>query len=366
MAARSPKHQELREREARWRAIVEAAVDSIVTIDQRGRVEWCNAATEKVFGYRPDELIGQNISVLMPEPQSAEHNEYLKRYLRTGERHIIGIGREVTGRRKDSSLFPLDLTVTELHLDGRRVFAGIMRDISDKKLAEQRAMQSERLAAIGQMVTGLAHESRNALQRIQACLEMLELEIDGNSTAQDLIERIRRAQDDLRRLFEEVRDFAKPLQVEHAPCLIQDAWREAWALLSAQRKGRTTRLIESLPTDTIACLGDHFRLVQVFRNLFENALAAATDPVEIHVTCRETAFDRRPFWEVRVRDNGPGLTAEQQARIFEPFFTTKSKGTGLGMPIARRILEAHLGTLDAGNYSGGAEFLLRLPKSLTP
>ncbi len=349
------------EHDGPWRAIVDAAVASILTIDEHGTIQWCNPATQRVFGYAPDELIGKNISILMPPPYKREHDEYIRRYLQTGEARIIGIGREVVAVRKDGTQFPMELAVTEFQSGGKRYFAGIMRDLTDRKLAEQRALQAERLAAIGQMVTGLAHESRNALQRIQACLEMLELELEGHPAGLDLVERIRVAQDDLRRLFEEVRDFAKPLQIECSPCSLPSQWREAWSLLSAQRRGREAELIESLPAGPITCLGDPFRLTQLFRNLLENSLAACADPVEIRISCQPIRLNSAAGWEVRLTDNGPGLSPEQRERAFEPFYTTKAKGTGLGMSIARRIAEAHHGTLDVGNPARGAEFIFRLP-----
>ncbi|MEZ6109906.1 MAG: PAS domain S-box protein [Pirellulaceae bacterium] len=353
--------------DARLKAIVNTAVDAIVTIDEKGIIESINPACERIFGYASHELIGRNVSMLMPSPMADEHDGYLSEYLRTGIARIIGIGREVVAKRKDGSELPVDLAVSELWLGERRLFTGIIRDITDKKRSEERALQAERLAAIGQMMTGMVHESRNALQRTLACVEMLELEVEGNDAAMDLLRRIEKAQDDLQRLFEEVRGYAGPLNLQLQRVPISSCWREAWEMLSPQRRDRQCRLIEHIETDDAQCRLDHFRFVQVFRNLFENSLGACSDPVEITIAVREvggqssgdqssnaTGGDAAARLEIEVRDNGPGMSPEQRARVFEPFFTTKHKGTGLGMSIALRIVEAHLGTISVAQSGSDA------------
>jgi signal transduction histidine kinase len=238
--------------------------------------------------------------------------------------------------------------------------------VAQVKEMERRALQAERLAAIGQMVAGLAHESGNALARSQACLEMLALEVEDLAEAKDLIERIQRAQNDLQRLFEEIRNYAAPLKLQREECDLGGIWRQAWTHLSVQHGGRQVVLRSETDGHDLECLADPFRLEQVFRNIFENALAACKDPVEIDVTCRPSSLHGHRALTVAVRDNGPGLSAEQQRRMFEPFFTTKTKGTGLGMAIARRILEAHGGEILAGGEPGrGAEIRITLPRGTT-
>jgi signal transduction histidine kinase len=233
--------------------------------------------------------------------------------------------------------------------------------LRERQRLEERALQVERLAAIGQMVAGLAHESRNALQRSQACLEMLSLELAGQSAAIDLLLRIQAAQDELHRLFEEVREYAAPIQLERRVTGLREVWREAWERLAGERAGRGAELRE--PAGCSACATiDHFRLVQVFRNLFENSLAACADPVVIEIGCDKLATGGRDGMRVTVRDNGPGLKPEVARRIFEPFFTTRTRGTGLGLPIAERVVAAHDGTLVLGNPGPpGCEFVITLP-----
>ena len=228
--------------------------------------------------------------------------------------------------------------------------------------AQEQAVQSERLAAIGQMMTGLAHESGNALARSQSCLEMLTWEVEDRPEALDLITRIQKAQDHLRHLYEEVRGYAAPLKLEREVWELSAVWRQAWENLALARQGREAVLREQADGLDLHCALDQFRLEQVFRNILENSLAACPDPVRIEVRCAATEIEGRPAVRVAVRDNGPGLNPEQRRRIFDPFFTTKTKGTGLGMAIAKRIVEAHGGQIAAGNSSGGAEVLIVLPR----
>jgi signal transduction histidine kinase len=231
--------------------------------------------------------------------------------------------------------------------------------------AQEQALQSARLAAIGQMMTGLAHESGNALARSQACLEMLALEVQDRPEALDLIQRIQKAQDHLRQLYEEVRGYAAPLRLEREDWEVSAIWRQAWTNLAVLRQGRDALLREETAGADLRCAVDHFRLEQVFRNMFENSLAACRGPARIIVACTSAELDGRPALRVAVRDNGPGLSAEQRQRIFDPFYTTKTKGTGLGMAIAKRIIDAHGGQIAVGSAAGpGAEILLTLPRDV--
>lgn len=353
----------LGEREAQLNAILDAAVDCIITIDQRGIIRSVNAAAERTFGYPAEELIGQNVSCLMPEPYRSEHDGYLANFLRTGERKIIGIGREVVGLRRDGSTFPADVAVSEAQAGGRLLFTGIVRDISDRRRAEERMLQAERLAAIGQMITGLAHESRNAFQRSQACLEMLELEVDDRPEAMDLVRRIQRAQDQLHQLYEEVRDYAAPIKLKREPCSLVHVWRDTWTHLELARSEKKIRLSEQIEVADPTCLVDVNAVEQLFRNILENAIAACPDPGEIRIRCSDQHLGSKPAVCVSIRDNGPGFDAESLAKVFEPFFTTKTKGTGLGMAIAHRIVEAHGGSIRVGDgpHPGG-EILVTLPR----
>jgi PAS domain S-box-containing protein len=247
--------------------------------------------------------------------------------------------------------------------EGAPAVLAVGQDITDLKRAQEQALQSERLAAIGQMVTGLAHESGNALARSRACLDMLAWEVEGQTEAQELIAGIRNAQDHLQQLYEEVRSYAAPIRLEREPWDVRGVWRQAWTNLALPRQGRDAVLDDEADGVDLCCAVDAFRLEQVFRNILENALAACSDPVRITVRGTAAELDGRPAVRIAVRDNGPGLNPEQARRIFDPFFTTKSKGTGLGMAIAKRLVEAHGGRIAVGADSGrGAEIVISLPR----
>lgn len=352
---------EFHEREARLSAILNAAVDAIITIDTHGTITGVNPATERMFGFPQDELIDRNVSILMPEPYCDEHDSYIARYLETRDPKIIGIGREVTARRKDGTIFPVHLAVSEI--DHLQMFTGIVRDLSDLKTAQEKLIQSERLAAIGQMMTGLAHESRNALQRTRACLDMLELDLDGQPDLVDLVRRSQTALDELHRLYEEVRNYAAPTNLELANCDLSHLWETAWAHLARQQTDRQIQFLAKSNDVNLSCRIDPHRIGQVLRNILENAIVAVPDPGEITLECADADIDGRAAVRIAICDNGPGFAPEHSNKVFEPFFTTRTKGTGLGMAIAKRIVEAHGGRIDVGSaLSGGAVVAITLPR----
>lgn len=355
--------QQIREDAKRIRAILDTAVEGIVTINERGIIEVFNRAAEAIFCFTSEEVVGHNVRMLMPSPFQQEHDGYISRYLTTGEKKIIGIGREVVGQRKDGSTFPMELSISEVQLDNHFLFTAAVRDISERKRMETRMMQAERLAAIGEAMTGLTHESRNALQRSQACLEMLKMAIEGNTKANDLIADIQRAQNDLHALYEDVKEYAAPLKLQWKKTDVGKIVREAWANLSHQRSGRTINFSEDHSDLDLQCNIDAFALRHVFQNIFDNSLAACADPAEVVVSYSECNIDHVAALQVSVSDNGPGLSPEAQHKVFEPFFTTKTKGTGLGMAICQRIVLAHGGEITPVKRNGhGAEFLIKIPR----
>lgn len=243
--------------------------------------------------------------------------------------------------------------------------AQLLIEVTERKRAQQQALQAERLAAIGQMVTGLAHESRNALQQIQASLEMLARRLAGAPEI-ELVGEIQKAQDRLYRLFEELRTYAAPIQLTREVKDLASVWREAWRQLANMHGKRAVRLIEEIGAVDLRCSVDSFSIERVFRNVLENSLAACKDPVRIDIQCSEAALDERPAVRLSIRDNGPGLTPLVREKMFVPFFTTKSRGTGLGMPIAKRIVEAHGGAIDVGNADEtGTAIIIVLPRGTT-
>jgi two-component system sensor kinase FixL len=229
-------------------------------------------------------------------------------------------------------------------------------DVTNRKRAEERARQAERLAAVGEAMTALAHESRNALQRGTACLELLELQLEDQPEALDLVSRAMIAQDQLRALYEEVRQWAAPLNVSRQECDLKGVWREAWEHV------KLTKIVnfrENIECDPV-CRIDRALMHHLFRNIFENAIEASPAKGTISICCVRDSSEQIPAFKIQIRDDGPGLTPDQQARIFEPFFTTKVKGTGLGMALCQRIVNAHGGSISATS-PGGAEIEITIP-----
>lgn len=604
---RSAKHTETEK--IRFQAILDSAVDGVITIDAQGTMESVNPAAEKLFGYSSAEMVGRNVCMLMPAPFRTEHDGYLKNYHETCERKIIGIGREVVGQRKDGITFPLYLAVSETIYDGETVYTGflhdltslrnaeeqrtelgrilesslnemmildasslailmvnqglisnsalqredligqhvgkllspqsvvnfatiagtffegtapivefestvqrsdhtsylalvqlqkfnwkaqpaivafifdrsirkqqeqdlrirnqamesanegiviadaqslghpivfanpaflnltgyqehevigqgcdllcgykhdsedfrqlqdaiqrerefqttiecsrkdetifwneisvapvrneqgvvthivaVMEDVSDRREAQQQLLQSERLAAIGQMVTGLAHESRNALQRAQACLDMLALDLQDQPEQLELTAKTHRALNDLHRYYEEVRNYAAPIKLERRQTDIADLWRITWRNLDPAHANRTIQFTESSIDNLPSCMVDEHRMEQVFRNIFENSIAAMPTEGQLHVDASVITVNSASHVRISFRDNGPGLQKETVEKATHPFFTTKQKGTGLGLAISKRIIDAHGGSLHIGNApDGGAEMVVTFP-----
>lgn len=332
----------------------------ILVLDTTGGIIRYNPYLEDLTGVPHQEVVGQHwCEHFVPPRERARLHDVFMCAVREDTSSTVGSVLTREGRERRISWSNKSLKDTTGCPVG---ILAVGQDITELNDAQQRALQAERLAGIGQISTGLAHESRNALQRIQACAEMLELEVEQNSQALDLVHRIKLAQDHLHRLLEEVRGFAAPLNLDCSLWQFPNVWREAWDMLLPQREGRLTELVECPLGTELNYWGDHFRFVQLFRILFENSLAAGRDPVRIEISCRASTEEPALGLCLSVRDNGPGLNAEQRARVFEPFYTTKTKGTGLGLAIAKRIVEAHGGRITVGEDARpGAHLIVTLP-----
>jgi PAS domain S-box-containing protein len=340
-----------------FRTLVEAAACMVLILRVDESIAYFSPYCEELTGHRKKEAIGSSFTqLLVPEAARANVSATIAETF-TG-RPAAAYEVPIVSRDGIERWFVWNSRRLD-DFEGKPAVLVVGQDITERREEQERLLRSERLAGIGQMITGIAHESRNALQRIQSCTEMLELEVENNPEGQRLVRRLQEAQDNLLRLFDEVRSFAAPIQLEKEVCRLDSVWREAWDSLEASRRERDAKLSEvSCSIDFLVSV-DRFRMVQLFRNLLENSLAACSDPVAIQIECRDAQFKGRPAVELRVRDNGPGLSPKAHQSVFEPFFTTKTKGTGLGMAIARRIVEAHGGEIKVGGSSSpGAEFVI--------
>ena len=349
----------LHEQEVRLQTVVDTTPDLILAIDASGKIETANAAAGRAFGRTSAELHGLRLADLLEAPSRSDLAD-VSVEISDGSL-LIEEGRTGTGFATiPGGDLPRTVrwTVKELDETGRRLAVG--HDLTDLLAAKNLAVRSERLAAIGQTLATLSHESKNELLAIRFGLEQLSRCWDDQDAAADLISALLGSQDRVWRLFEDVKGYAAPIRLKPTRVSPQEIWRQAWRRLAA-REGRDVRLIEPADGTPLRCVVDPFRLEQVFRNLFENALAACSDPVQIEISCSEEHWRGEPALVVKVRDDGPGLPDDVRDRLFEPFFTTKPQGTGIGLSLCRRILEAHHGDLAVGPSGGGAEFVLTLP-----
>jgi signal transduction histidine kinase len=230
--------------------------------------------------------------------------------------------------------------------------------------ADPNQLDAQRMEAIRQFTSGLSHEGRNALQQISACAEMLAMEVSQSSEAADLVAGILEAGNRLQRLFDDVRTYSMRISSERRTTDLRDAWQSAWKSLAAARPDQACRLVERELPDTMLVEAAPGLMEVVFFKVFENAADACGRQVAVVLDCRTGSGNGRANLTVIAGDNGPGLSAEAARRAFEPFFSSKTHGTGLGLPIVKRIVEAHGGRVRAGNAAqGGAEIEIELPRA---
>jgi two-component system, LuxR family, sensor kinase FixL len=365
--------QALRTRENHLRSILDTVPDAMIVINGYGIVQFFSTAAERLFGYAERDAIGMNVSELMPMPDRARHDGYLARYRSTGERHIIGIGRIVTGMRRDGTTFPMHLSIGEMQSGGVPYFTGFVRDLTEHQQTQARLqeLQSElvhisRLSAMGEMASALAHELNQPLAAISNYMKgsrrLLAGSTDSNASkiesAMDrAAEQAHRAGQIIRRLRDFVSRGESEKRVESLSKLIE----EAGALGLAGARDQNIQLRFNLNPDFDLVLVDRVQIQQVLVNLFRNALEAmAQSPRrELIVSNAEVADD---MIEVSVTDSGSGLQDDVKANLFQTFFTTKETGMGVGLSISRSIIEAHGGRMWAdNNASDGATFRFTLP-----
>jgi two-component system sensor kinase FixL len=337
---------------------------AIILVLDNNQIVRTNLYLSQVSGYRAEELLGQPWAALLPADEHAIAQSLMDEAVETGMSQRRS-GSLVTkgGLRRN-----IDWSVKAFIRADTRTCAvvAIGHDITELQAAQKQALRAERLAALGQMMARLAHESRNLLQRCQSCLERLSWRLADQPESLDLVKRAQATQHDLTHLFEDIRTYAAPLRLERTPCELRQVWREAWEQVRMVGPDKEAILAEDCDEDDTMCSVDRFRLLQVFRNLFNNSFDARRGRVEVEIRCRSTDLEGKPAMELTFRDNGTGLSAEQRQRIFEPFYSTKPYGTGLGMAIVKRLVEAHGGRITLGkDMPLGAEFIVTLPRTGT-
>ncbi len=335
--------QALRESMARLTAVVETAVDGFILIDGRGRILLFNPACERLFGYRAQEVFHENVKMLMPPAYSAPHDDYIKNFLNTGERKIIGIGREVIGLRKDGSTFPMELSVGEAKQDGESIFVGIIHDVTARKHTEEQLRQAQKMEMVGQLSGGIAHDFNNLLTVIVGNAEHLGEQLKSR-------EDLRRIADDICQAGERGAELTQRLLAFSRRQLLHPREVDCHELLDSTRKLLRRTLRENIEiairpnSEQVLAFADRAQLESSVLNLALNAQDAMPNGGHLTLGTSVASLDdeyqgQHPELEageyavIAVTDDGMGMTAEVAARAFEPFYTTKEvgKGSGLGL-----------------------------------
>jgi two-component system sensor kinase FixL len=356
----------------RFRAVIDNAHDAIIAINPHGRIEMFNRAAERIFGYRPEEVIGHNVNVLMPQPYHGEHDGYIRNYLTTGKAKIIGTGREVEARHKSGTVFPIDLSIGEMRGSGERGFIGVIRDTTERHQSERqvRELTAElvhisRLSAMGELSSSLAHELNQPLTAIMNYAEAARqtLEISGgnippqvNDFLSKTVGQAERAGQIIRRL----RNFVEKGPVERTSEELNRVVIDASNLATIGARIDGIRVQFELD-ETLAPVNiDKVQIQQVVVNLVRNAVEALRSAERRELTILTSGND--DMQEVAVRDTGPGIDPQIADRLFSAFVSTKRDGMGIGLSISRSIITAHGGELWAEpNSNGGTTFRFSLP-----
>jgi len=348
----------LRRSEAKLRAIVDTAVDGIITIDSHGVVQSFNNAASKLFGYSPEEIVGRNVSNLMPEPDSSRHNQYIDNYLRTGQAKVMGNGREVLAQRKDGTTFPIYLAISEMSLRDSTLFAGIVHDLSEIKRMQEQVSQSQNLAAIGEMAATVAHEIKNPLAGISGAIQVLRDTLDTEDPRYQVMGEVL-AQ--VQRLDETVRQLlmlSKPWKPSKEVCDLRLLAEQIYSFAMEQETFSQISFSFSGDSELLAPV-DPTLFEQVLWNLLDNSSHAMSSEGSIQIRfCRQDGVA-----SIQIHDSGVGIPSEIQSRLFQPFVTTKTHGTGLGLAICKKIMDSHQGSILIENpIDGGTRVILEFPR----
>ena len=356
VAARAELERKLKSTETRWRSIVESAVDAIIVIDAKARIEFFNTAAVRLFGYSEAEVLGRNVNMLMPAPYHDEHDGYLSRYVATRDPHIIGIGRQVTAIRKDGTTFPVHLSVGEMVIDGETKFTGILHDLSARMQLEVQLREQASMARIGEMAAVIAHEVKNPLAGIRGAIQVIGRRQPADGKDFEITKEIVSRIDALNDLIKDLLLFARPPQPKPTRVDVLSLLTATADLLKADPLWKDLR-VEIAGSESLVT-ADAELLKIVFVNLFVNGAQAMQGRGTIRASVEST-----PRWcRVVITDTGSGIPADVRDRIFTPFFTTKARGTGLGLPTAKRLVEAHQGRIAVGcPPEGGTAVTVEIP-----
>ena len=352
-------------------ALLESATEGIILIDSAGRITLVNRAAERMFGYARAELLGQPLEILLPERTRPGHVGHRTGYFAGPRVRPMGIGLDLSGRRKDGAEFPVEISLSYVETDAGLLAMAFVTDITERKRAEaelqqqrETLYQSEKMAALGTLSAGIAHEMNNPLGIITTRIEVMLLDAEGQHLPPQVVEDLQvlhRASQRVARIAASLRSFARQAPGERGAVDLNAVVEETMLLMQKPLAADDIRVFTTLAAGLPPVHGDANALHQVLMNLLTNAREALTGGGEIHV---ETApAPERPGWiRLTVADTGPGIPADVLSRIFDPFFTTKRSGTGLGLSVTYGIIQDHGGRMDVQSPpGGGTTFTLSFP-----
>jgi len=365
--------------------ILNTVVDGIVTINSGGLIESFNSSAERIFGYAAAEAIGKNVKMLMPQPYESEHDGYLRNYMDTGRAKIIGIGREVVGKRKDGTVFPMDLAVSQFHFEGQQYFTGIVRDISaqmeaaeaarqtrvelehahaELKAATQQLWQSAKLASVGELAASIAHELNNPLATVTLKLDSL-LSRDLDAAVRHSLIIVQQETDRMANLVGNLLQFTRLGPEQQSSVDLAEELAKSLELVHHLFRKHQIEVRIHIDRALPVIFADRQKLRQVFLNVLSNACDAMASGGTLTLHAEESTVDERPAVAISFADTGVGIPPELLPKVMDPFFTTKDegKGTGLGLAICRRIVvQEHAGRLTVDSAPGkGAVVRIVLP-----
>ncbi len=353
--------QELGQELEKFRQIVENAGDAVVTANENHEVVYMNQAAEKMFGYSRHELLGGDLSPLIPHELRASHRSFLERYIATRVPRLIGHTAELEGERRDGTRFPMSIGFSVAEVDGRLLFTAIMRDLSAERSLAEQVKRSEKLAAVGQLVATVNHEIRTPLSLIGGFARQVLREPSLTKRAQHKLDIIVEEVARLEGLLLDLNDLSRPQNYNWHPVEISEVAAHVVELMAPELAKNQLRLSQQTAPGLPQVVGDKNRLSQVLINLIQNSAHASPPGSEISLEAGPSPLGGVV---IKVRDHGSGIAPEDMEKIFNPFFTTKKRGTGLGLPLARRIVAEHGGRLKLDSTPGqGATATITLPPS---
>ncbi|MEO1066981.1 MAG: ATP-binding protein, partial [Pseudomonadota bacterium] len=358
--------------EARLDTVLETAADGIIVTNDRARVLMYNAACEKMFGYEPGEVIGRNIKMLMPQRHARTHDDYVRSFPKSSRQDVLGVAHEVSGLDKNGNIIPIELTIGEAHTPAGRQFIGILRDLRQRHVVQnrinelqQQLLHFSRRNAVDEMGAAMAHELNQPLTAMTLYLQAIEKKTRGmedfDPDVAAILERAIRETERASQIIQRMRRFGKRAALSSTTTDLAQLIRDAIELTTIGYRTHRVRVETDISPDLPDLRIDPVQIEQILVNLLRNAIEAVGPDQKGRI---DVAAQRKgDYVAISVRDSGPGISDEMKERLFKTFGSSKETGMGLGLAISNTIAQSHGGyfDVDPGGNGHGATFTLNLP-----